>query len=157
MKVLRLAAFLQRKHPRLPVYVVIPGSKVKPWSLTGTTVVEGSANGVDFGRRNIKAWGKGSDDWFVEFTAPFCEAAGLAVGEELKLELRLADASTAPALATLLASDKRLAAAWLSLSDSARRDANEQVRAAKNETTRQRRAAAFASRLLAAQPKGGQR
>ncbi len=106
-----------------------------------------------FGRRNIKAWGKGSDDWFVEFTAPFCKAAGLAVGDEVELVLRLADASTPPELEALLSGNRRLAAAWLSLSDSMRRDANEQVRAAKNEATRQRRAATIAAKLLASLPK----
>jgi hypothetical protein len=70
----RLSAQLQRKHPRLPVYVVIPGREVKPWSLAGTTVIEGTANGIACGPRNIKAWNKGSDDWFVEFTAPELEA-----------------------------------------------------------------------------------
>jgi hypothetical protein len=85
---------------------------VKPWSLAGTTVIEGTANGIALGRRNIKAWGKGSDDWVVEFTAPFCRAARLTVGDAIK-----------------------------------------QVRAAKNEATRQRRASAIAAKLLAPLPK----
>ena len=149
----RFTTPLQRKDPRLPVYVVIPGARLKPWSLTGTTVIEGSANGVAIGRRNIKAWGKGSDDWFVEFTAPFCKTARLAVGDEVALELQLADASTPPELETLLTGNQRLAAAWQALSESARRDACEQVRAAKNEATRQRRAATLAAKLLVALPK----
>jgi hypothetical protein len=40
---------LQRKDPRLPVYVVIPGRYVQPWDLSGTTVIEGTANGIPFG------------------------------------------------------------------------------------------------------------
>lgn len=36
---------LQRKDPRLPVYVVVPHAKVAPWGLAGTTVVEGAVNG----------------------------------------------------------------------------------------------------------------
>ncbi len=54
----RLTARLQRKDPRLPVYVVISADHLKSWALAGTTVVEGSANGVDFGRRNLKAWAR---------------------------------------------------------------------------------------------------
>ena len=144
---IRLCARLQRKDPRLPVYVVIPGSKVQAWALTGTTVIEGSANGVAFGRRNIKAWGKDSTDWFVEFTAPFCKTAMLAVGDELTLELQLADAATPPELERILAGNQRLTAAWQALSDSARRDAGEHIRAAKNEATRARRATAVATGL----------
>lgn len=88
---MRLTTQLQRKHPKLPVYVVIPGRHVRPWGLTGTTLIEGTANGFPFGRRNIKSWGKGSDDWFVEFTKPFCTTAGLSVGDQVVLELELAD------------------------------------------------------------------
>jgi hypothetical protein len=110
-------------------------------------VVEGSANGVVFGRRNIKAWGKGSADWFIEFTAPFCKAANLAVGDDIALELQVADASTPPELESLLAQNRHLGTAWATLSDSARRDAGEHIRAAKNAATRQRRAAAVIAAL----------
>jgi hypothetical protein len=90
----RLSTRLERKDPRLPVYVVIASRHLSPWCLTGTTVIEGTANGHPFGRRTIRAWGKESDDWFVEFTAPFCKAASLNVGDDVALELRLADTST---------------------------------------------------------------
>jgi hypothetical protein len=59
-----LLAKLQRKGPELPVFVVMPGKAVAPWKLAGTTVLEGTAQGQDCGRRTLKAWGKGSDDGF---------------------------------------------------------------------------------------------
>jgi bacteriocin resistance YdeI/OmpD-like protein len=145
--VVRLSTRLQRKDPSLPVYVVIPGRHVQPWGLTGTTVIEGTANGVSFGRRTIKAWGKGADDWFVEFTAPFCKAAGFSVGDRIALELQIADASTPPGLEEILSKSKHVAAAWLALSERERRDAGEYIRAAKAPATRERRAAAIAERL----------
>src|SRR5262245_60457228 len=126
----RLATLLQRKDPRLPVYVVIPGRHVQPWALTGTTVIEGTANGFSFGRRTIKAWGKATEDWFVEFTAPFCKTARLNVGDRVDLELQLADASTPKELESILVKSKSLAAAWLALSERERRDAGEYIRAA---------------------------
>jgi hypothetical protein len=110
-------------------------------------VIEGTANGVPFGRRNIKAWGKGTDDWFVEFTAPFCKAASLSVGDRIRLELQIADASVPPQLEKIVSKDKEVAAAWFALSERERRDAGEHVRAAKAAATRERRAAAIAERL----------
>lgn len=144
---MRLSTRLKRTHPSLPVYVVIPGRYVQAWGITGTTVIEGAANGVSFGRRTIKAWGKCSDDWFVELTAPFCKAAGLKVGDRIALDLQIADASTPPELAQILSRTKSLGAAWLALSDRERREAAEHVRAAKAPATRERRAAAIAARL----------
>lgn len=143
----RLSTRLERKDPSLPVYVVIPSRHVRPWSLTGTTVIEGTANGVPFGRRTIKAWGKGSDEWFVEFTAPFCKAARLKVGDRVALELRLADASTPMELERFIAKNKSLRAAWLELSARERRDAGEHIRAGKGQATRDRRAASIAEKL----------
>jgi hypothetical protein len=145
--VVRISARLQRKDPSLPVYVVIPGRHVQPWRLTGTKVIEGTANGVPFGRRTIKAWGKGADDWFVEFTAPFCKTASLSVGDRIALELRIADASTPPELDKILSKNKNMTAAWLALSERERRDAGEHIRAAKAQATRERRAVAIAEGL----------
>ncbi len=143
----RLTAPLQRKHPNLPVFVVIPGRRVAAWQLTGTTTIECRANGHLTGRRTIKAWGKGSDDWFVEFTAPFCKAAGLAVGDEVKLELVIADDTAPDELEAVLASSKLLQEIWSKLTASQRREAMEHVRSAKTDVTRARRAAAIADAL----------
>jgi hypothetical protein len=143
----RLSTRLLRKDPRVPVYVVIPGRHVQSWGLAGTTVIEGTANGFPFGRRTIKALGKGSDGWFVEFTAPFCKTAGLNVGDVVALELQLADASTPKELESLLSKNKKLTAAWQALSERERRDIGEHIRAAKAEATRERRAALVAERL----------
>jgi hypothetical protein len=143
----RLSTRLQRKDPRLPVYVVIAGRQVRAWGLAGTTVIEGTASGFPFGRRTIKAWGKDTDDWFIEFTSPFCKTARLKVGDAVVLELQLADASMPEELAAILSKRKSLAAAWLRLSESARRDAGEHIRAAKAKATRERRAALIAKML----------
>jgi hypothetical protein len=145
---IRVEAQLQRKSLNLPIYVVIPGRTVRPWRLTGTTVIEGSANGYQFGRRTIKAWGQGSDDWFMEFTAQFCKTAGLDVADLVVLELQLADTSMPVELEGLLAKNKSLTAAWLALSETQRRDAGEYIRAGKAHDTRKRRAASIMQRLV---------
>lgn len=138
---------LERKDPRLPVYVVIPGRHVKLWHLARTTVIEGTANGFSFGRRTIKAWGKGSDDWFVELTSSFCKTAQLNVGDRVVLELQPADASIPVELENILSKNKGLTASWRALSDSQRRDASEYIRAAKAQVTRERRATSTAEEL----------
>lgn len=143
----RLTTSLQRKDSSLPVFVVIPGKLVTAWKLVGTTVIEGTANGQPLGRRTIKAWGKSSDDWFVEFTAPFCKASNIEVGDSVTLELTLADMSIPVELERALSAKKNLHAAWLKLTERERRDAGEYVRAARSQPTREQRAASIIQKL----------
>lgn len=144
---MKIKTKLQRKDPSLPVYVVVSGKFVKPWGLNATTIIEGTANGFPFGRRTIKAWGKGTDDWFVEFTAPFCKTAGLNVGDDIVLELQRADTSTPEELQSLLTNSKKLASLWLALPERDRRDAGEYIRAGKALATREKRASAITKKL----------
>jgi hypothetical protein len=145
---LRTSALLQRKDPRLPVYVVLSAQVVEPWGLTGTTIVEGTANGLPMGRRTIKAWGKGTGDWFVEFTAPFCAKAGVRVGDRCELEFEIADASEPRELKQALAASKELSAAWSVLSTAEKRNSAEHIRSAKTQQTRARRVSMLSDRLL---------
>lgn len=149
-----LTTKLQRKDPSLPVFVVIPAKVVAPWKLSGTTVIEGTANGYSFGRRTIKAWGKGIDAWFVEFTAPICKATGMSVGDQVTLELRIADTSVPKELESVLSSSAALSKTWSKLPDRAKRDASEYVRAAKNAATRERRAHAVVGKIRGTQGLG---
>jgi hypothetical protein len=142
-----LSATLQRKDPGLPVFAVIPGKVIVHWKLGGTTMVEGTVNGYSFGRRTIKAWGKGVDAWFLEFTATICKAAGLSVGAPIALELWPADASTPVELGALISRSKGLSRSWSKLTERQRREASEHIRAAKHSSTRQRRAKAIADGL----------
>jgi len=144
---MKLSIPLQRKDPRLPVYVVIPNRHVQSWNLYGTTVIEGTANGFPIGRRTIKAWGKGTDDWFVEFTASFCKTANLHVGDIVSLDVEVADMSVPQELQDILLKSKCLEITWQALSESDRRVACEHIRAAKTQATRERRAAVLAEKL----------
>ena len=95
----------------------------------------------------IKRWGKGSDAWFIELTAEFCKRAGLVVGDDVELELSLADMATPPELDCLLSESPELNERWLALTDRERRESGEHIRAGKAQGTRTRRAAVIASRL----------
>ena len=152
-------AVLQRKDPKLPVYTVVPGGVVSTWGLAGTTMVEGTVNGHALGRRSMKRWSSAPDaDWFVEYTAPFCALAGIAVGDRLAITLWPADSGLPAELEAPLGRDPVLRSAWDRLSEYVRRTQMEHVRAGKSAATRGRRAAAILQRLAAvAAPPGGHR
>jgi hypothetical protein len=128
---LRFRSELQRKHPDLPVFIRIPGATLAPWKLTEWKTVEGSLDGHAFGRRTIKDWGKGSPDGFVEFLKPFLEAAGLAPGDTVEVELRLADMTIPAEMAARMASDAEFARAYEALSPNHKRKAIEHYLEAK--------------------------
>ena len=145
-------AALQRKDPRLPVFVVVPYAHVAHWNLEATTMVEGTINGQAFGRRSMKRMNTTShSDWFVEYTAPICEALGIGVGDELDVSLLLAATGIPQELQALLAQDSSIQASWNSLSEYTRRTSTEHIRAGKTEATRLRRAQAIASQLKPSQ------
>lgn len=78
-------ARILRKQDSLPRYVV-----VKPEHAGGRS--RGFAADVllnDTGpfARNIRPWGKGSDVFFFNLTAPQCEKAGLATNDECRITL----------------------------------------------------------------------
>ncbi|MFQ5526922.1 MAG: hypothetical protein ACE5GX_11770 [Thermoanaerobaculia bacterium] len=54
---IHLEATVERHHPQMARCVVIPASVVARWKLEGTTVVEGTLNGIPLGRRSLKRWG----------------------------------------------------------------------------------------------------
>ncbi|MES2610126.1 MAG: YdeI/OmpD-associated family protein [Pseudomonadota bacterium] len=145
---LRFSTNLARKHPRLPVYVVLPHAVVAPWGLQATTLVEGTANGHTLGRRTLKRWDASpKSPWFLEFTAPWCKAAGVVVGDALQVELTRASTGVPAELQAVLMQSPERAAAWQELSDAVQRVAMEHVRAGKGASTRERRAALLAQRL----------
>ncbi|MEN1727487.1 MAG: hypothetical protein AAGJ52_03515, partial [Pseudomonadota bacterium] len=131
----QLTTELRRKRPSLPVFLVVPAETVRAWGLAGTAVIEGTANGVSFGRRSIKAWGRGADCWFIEFTQRFCDQAQLRVGETVVIEFSLADTSPPPELAAHFSMECGLEAAWERWSERDRREAGEHIRAAKQPAT----------------------
>jgi hypothetical protein len=146
-------AKLERKHPKLPVYVVVPVASARALELQATAVVEGTANGQFFGRRTIKPWDSSEDSpWFVEFTTPFCTQASLEVGNTLELVLWLADPALPVELESALNQSRALLEAWRKLSDYTRRSSAEHVHAGKSAATRSRRTAA----IIATLTQGGQ-
>jgi len=147
MSTISFVTTLQRKDPRLPLYVVVPGALVCDWQLAGTTVVDGVVNGQSLGRRTLKAWGKGSPDWFFDLPKAWCSAAGLTTGDPVTVSLQRADMTLPPELEQALARSPELASAWRALPPRWQRELSEHVRSAKTANGRLRRAGHVVSRI----------
>ncbi|MGL4576406.1 MAG: YdeI/OmpD-associated family protein [Burkholderiaceae bacterium] len=145
---INFTAKLERKDPKLPVYVVVPYADAVGLRLQATTVIEGTVNGQSIGRRSIKRWDSSvQSPWFVEFTAPFCRSSGIAVGDQLNIALWRANTELPEELEKLLQEAQSIRAAWDCLPDYSRRTHAEHIRAGKSEVTRSRRAAAVVASI----------
>lgn len=74
-----------RKQDFLPRYIVVRPEHVP--GRAGAFPAEVTLNGVGPFRRNIRPWGKGSEVFFFNLTAPQCEKAGLATDDECTVTL----------------------------------------------------------------------
>lgn len=137
-RLVRVEALVQRHHPEMPRYVVVPTAVVAGWQLDGTTVVEGTLNGTSLGRRSLKRWGE--DRWFLDLPERWCRQAGIATGDRVKLALRVASTSLPEELEKVLSESPKARAAWKQMTASQKRMLREHVLAAKRPATRVRRA-----------------
>lgn len=139
LAVLRVLTVVERHHPGFARFVTIPLATVAKWGLRATTTIEGSINNTPLGRRSLKRW----DDrkcWWIDLPEPLCRKAGVAVGDRVRLELRIADDSLPDELAELLRASADAKRVWLALTQSQQRTLREDVTAAKRPHTRRRRA-----------------
>lgn len=136
---IHLTGTIERKHPTLPRYVVVPGELVSAWNLTGTAIVTGTLNGVPLGRRGFKAW---DCNWFFEIPQPLCRKAGVDTGSTVEIELELAPGEFPEELQWLIDRIPAARAAWDSLTPSQQRMLREYVAVAKQSPARIRRARA---------------
>lgn len=72
-------ARILRKQPDLPRYVVVKPEHVEGRSGSFSAMV--SLNGSPPFARTIRPWGKGSDVFFFNLTAPQCKKTGLDIGD----------------------------------------------------------------------------
>jgi hypothetical protein len=139
--VLRTRVEITRHHPQFPLLAAVPKSLVAPWKLgTATTTVEATLNGVPLGRRSLKYW-KDRDGWWIDLPDALATKAGVKEGDRAPLELRRAATALPAELAALIAKSKTARAAWERLTPAQQRVLREEVAAAKQSTTRARRAA----------------
>jgi hypothetical protein len=139
-KTLTITTTVTRHMPQFSRLATIPLDKVAPWKLDQTTVVEGTINGVEFGRRSLKRW----DDrncWWIDLPDALCKKAKIDTGDEVELNIRLASEELPEELQKLLAENKSAKARWDKMTTAQQRMLREEVLAAKSSDARSRRAA----------------
>ncbi len=134
----RLETTVERHHPGMPRYVVVPSSEVARWNLEGTTIVEGTFRGIPLGRRSLKRWDE--KRWYVELRADWCRRAGISTGDRAELVLEVASTELPDELVKVLSESEVARNCWNGMTGSQRRTVREDVLAAKRSETRERRA-----------------
>ncbi len=129
-----------RHNPQFSRLVTIPLEKIAPWKLSGTTVVEGTINVTELGRRSLKRW-YDRECWWIDLPEPLCKKAKLETGDTVKLTIRLASEDLPEELQLLLTTNPAARARWDKLTPPQQRMLREEIFAAKSSETRARRAA----------------
>ena len=140
MKTLNLNSVIEHKHAGLPHFVCIPITKVAPWKLLGSTTVEVEINGVEIGRRSLKRWDD-RDCWFMDLSNEACRKANVETGDRVQISLRIASEELPDELARLIKNNSQARTRWEGLTPGQQRMLREEVLAAKQPATRERRAA----------------
>jgi hypothetical protein len=113
------------QYPGMGPWFQVPSRFIRDWGLTTTTTVEGTINGHPLGRRAIKDSGPKTDDWYLALTKPIADAIGARKGDEVEIELRLADMTMPQEMAARMKSDSEFARAYSALKPNHKRAAIE--------------------------------
>jgi hypothetical protein len=138
MPAIQAAVLIERKHPDLPGFVVLPAAKVAPWKLGATTTIEGTIDGTPLGRRSLQRWD--DERWFIELRKDHLDAIGKAPGDRVDLVIRLASTDLPAELQRLIDTDKAARARWDAHTDAQKRMLREEILSAKTPAARERRA-----------------
>jgi len=128
---LRFRTTLRRTDPRLGLFFYVPAGVIAPWGLTGTTTIEGTINGHPLGRRAVKSCGRKNPDWYVELTKPITAAIAGEEGDEVEVELRLADMTMPDEMVARMKNDAEFTRAYEALIPNHKRNAIELYLSAK--------------------------
>jgi Bacteriocin-protection, YdeI or OmpD-Associated/Domain of unknown function (DUF1905) len=137
-KQITVTSTVSRHHPQFSRLVTIPLDVVASWELSETTVIEGTINDTELGRRAMKRW----DDrncWWIDLPEPLCKRAKLETGDEVTLKIRLASEDLPVELKELLATSSKAKANWEKLTKAQQRMLREEIFAGKSSETRTRR------------------
>ena len=138
MPSVKVDVLLERKHPKLAAFVVIPASKVARWKLTGTTTVEGTLDGVPLGRRSLHRWD--DERWFIELRRDTLDQLGKGPGDRARLVISIASAALPAELQALIDSEPAARKRWEAHTSAQQRMLREEILGAKSPVTRERRA-----------------
>jgi len=138
-KQITIISTVSRHHPQFSRLVTISLDVVAPWKLSDTTVIEGTINNTELGRRSMKRW----DDrncWWIDLPEPLCQRAKLETGDEVTLKISLASEDLPDELTELLTKSSQAKANWEKLTKAQQRMVREEIFTAKSSETRSRRA-----------------
>jgi len=119
------------QYPDMGPWFQVPARFIREWGLTATTTVEGTINGHPLGRRAIKDSGPKTDDWYMGLTKDIADAIDCKGGDEVEIELRLADMTVPVEMAARIESDAEFARAYDALNPNHMRKAIEHYLEAK--------------------------
>ena len=140
MKTLNVTSTIEHKHEGLPRFICIPIKNVEPWKLTGTTTVDLAINGVHVGRRSLKRWDE-RNCWWMDLSNEVCRKANVETGDFVKLSLTIASEELPAELSELIERNADARRRWEKLTPGQQRMLREEIIAAKQSSTRARRAA----------------
>ncbi len=129
---------IERKHPEMAAFVVVPATKLAAWKLEATTTVEVTLDGVPLGRRSLQRWNE--REWFIELRQDHLAVTGKSPGDRASLVLHRASTELPTELQDLIDSDPVARTRWEGRTDAQRRMLREHILSAKASTTRERRA-----------------
>ncbi|HKV09654.1 MAG TPA: YdeI/OmpD-associated family protein [Thermoanaerobaculia bacterium] len=133
-----LEVLIERKHPGMAAFVVVPASAVAAWSLSATTTVEGTLDGILLGRRSLLRWD--AERWFVELRRETLKAAGKVPGDRAALVISIASSDLPAELQALIDGVPEARVRWEAHTRAQQRMLREEILAAKSSATRERRA-----------------
>lgn len=157
--VLTVVSVVEHKHEGLPRFVCVPLQKVAPWKLEETTTVEGTMRAigraigraagnavgagadasVEIGRRSLKRWDE-RRCWWMDLPEPLCRKAKVDTGDRVELSLRVASQELPKELAMLISKNPAARKNWERLTAPQQRMLREEIYAASQPQTRERRA-----------------
>ncbi len=138
MRTVKVDVTLERKHPEMAAFVIVPAAKVAHFKLSSTTTVEATLDGVPLGRRSLVRWD--DDRWFIELRREHLQALGKSPGDRAALRIAVASTALPAELQRLIDTIPAACGRWQALSAAQRRMLREEILAAKAPATRERRA-----------------
>ena len=119
------------QYPGQGPWFQVPARFIRAWGLTASTTVEGTINGHSLGRQGLHDSGPKTDDWYMGMPKAVAEAIAAKGGDEVEIELWLADMTMPAEMAARMVSDAEFARAYDALKPNHKRKALEFYLAAK--------------------------
>ncbi|MGD9750974.1 MAG: YdeI/OmpD-associated family protein [Acidimicrobiia bacterium] len=125
-------------------YLIVPPATATTLGLAGRVTVSGTLNGTAFERRSIHPW---DDRFFIEIPRQLCRRAGIAVGDDVDVQVEITGDRLPAELVDLLATVPIADTAWKQLTASRQRQLANHIADGRQPATRTRRAQACVHHL----------